>query len=294
MTNDLFPVLEDLDSCNDLSRSTLGSHLDTHSVVAATISNPEEELDLEAPNYDPPEPLLCSEVLDECDAMSDTSLCPEIPEEGPMEPSSAPKPQGPEGCAAVSSSCLCPEVPEKCPSMPDSAPCLEVPEECPTMPDSTLCSELPQEHPTMPDSASCSEVPEKGSTIDEPLLCPGAPAGNTIKQDLPLQAGGGALNNLPCQVVAPIRPTTLDLSQSLRKHVEEAKTLGPRTNSDHSEVNENGVESCPEAPQITEEKRALEGELHKCIEDFHKIRIPKAFPNKKRHWQTELLKKYHL
>ncbi|XP_078518990.1 uncharacterized protein LOC144784207 [Lissotriton helveticus] len=256
MTNDLSPVSEDLDSGNDPSRSTLDSLSDTYSVVAAAISNPDEELDLEAPNYDPPEPLLCSEVLDECDAMSDTSPCPEIPEEGPMVSSSVPKPQGPEGCAAVSLTRPCPERPEEC--------------------------------PTISGLALRSAVVEERSTIDESPRCPEASATQ------PSQAGSATLNNLPCQVVAPIRPTTLDLSQSLRKHVDEAKTLGPRTNSDQSEVNENGIESCPAAPQINEEKRALEGELHKCIEDFRKIRIPKDFPNKKRHWQNELLRKYQL
>nr|XP_023967474.1 uncharacterized protein LOC101937411 [Chrysemys picta bellii] len=91
----------------------------------------------------------------------------------------------------------------------------------------------------------------------------------------------------------PPRPNTLDFSNSL-KFLEEVKQMGQRRNSDHLNIQENGVESCPEAPPISEERRALESELGKCIEDFRKIKIPVSFPNKKRQWQSELLKKYHV
>ncbi|XP_014811548.1 PREDICTED: BTB/POZ domain-containing protein KCTD8-like [Calidris pugnax] len=93
----------------------------------------------------------------------------------------------------------------------------------------------------------------------------------------------------------PARPNTLDLSKSLKK-LEEVKQTGQRRNSDHTVVKENGVEANPvaAAPAVSEERRALESELGKCIEDFRKIKIPVAFPNKKRQWQSELLKKYQL
>uniref|UniRef100_A0A8C3S8V3 BTB domain-containing protein n=1 Tax=Chelydra serpentina TaxID=8475 RepID=A0A8C3S8V3_CHESE len=91
----------------------------------------------------------------------------------------------------------------------------------------------------------------------------------------------------------PPRPNTLDFSNSL-KFLEEVKQTGQRRNSDHSNIQENGVESCPEAPPVSEERRVLESELGKCIEDFRKIKIPVSFPNKKRQWQSELLKKYHV
>ncbi|XP_034636841.1 uncharacterized protein LOC117882552 [Trachemys scripta elegans] len=91
----------------------------------------------------------------------------------------------------------------------------------------------------------------------------------------------------------PPRPNTLDFSNSL-KFLEEVKQMGQRRNSDHLNIQENGVESCPEAPPVSEERRALESELGKCIEDFRKIKIPISFPNKKRQWQSELLKKYHV
>uniref|UniRef100_A0A8V5G6C7 Uncharacterized protein n=1 Tax=Melopsittacus undulatus TaxID=13146 RepID=A0A8V5G6C7_MELUD len=76
---------------------------------------------------------------------------------------------------------------------------------------------------------------------------------------------------------SPARPNTLDLSKSLKK-LEEVKQTGQRPTSDHASVKENGVET----------------ELGKCIEDFRKIKIPVAFPNKKRQWQSELLRKYQL
>uniref|UniRef100_A0A8C4WBL2 BTB domain-containing protein n=1 Tax=Gopherus evgoodei TaxID=1825980 RepID=A0A8C4WBL2_9SAUR len=91
----------------------------------------------------------------------------------------------------------------------------------------------------------------------------------------------------------PPQPNTLDFSNSL-KFLEEVKQMGQRRNSDHLNIQENGVERCPEAPPISEERRALESELGKCIEDFRKIKIPVSFPNKKRQWQSELLKKYHV
>ncbi|XP_065545964.1 BTB/POZ domain-containing protein KCTD8-like [Lathamus discolor] len=91
---------------------------------------------------------------------------------------------------------------------------------------------------------------------------------------------------------SPSRPNTLDLSKSLKK-LEEVKQTGQRPNSDHAPVKENGVEVSP-AVVVSEERRAMETELGKCIEDFRKIKIPVAFPNKKRQWQSELLKKYQL
>ncbi|KAJ7410991.1 vegetative cell wall protein gp1-like isoform X1 [Pitangus sulphuratus] len=92
----------------------------------------------------------------------------------------------------------------------------------------------------------------------------------------------------------PARPNTLELSKPLKK-LEEVKQAGQRQNSEQVVVKENGVEVSPAAlPVLSEERRALESELGKCIEEFRKIKIPVTFPNKKRQWQSELLKKYQL
>ncbi|MBN3278609.1 KCD16 protein, partial [Polyodon spathula] len=44
----------------------------------------------------------------------------------------------------------------------------------------------------------------------------------------------------------------------------------------------------------TKEKLTMEEELEKCIEDFHKIKIPDRFPERKYMWQSDLLRKYRL
>ncbi|KAM3912380.1 BTB/POZ domain-containing protein KCTD12-like [Leptodactylus fuscus] len=86
---------------------------------------------------------------------------------------------------------------------------------------------------------------------------------------------------------------TLDLSYSLQEH-DKSKTPGSRRNSMQEVAKENGIESCEDPPTQSEERKSLEVELVKCIEEYRKIRIPVVFPNKKRHWQNELLKKYKL
>ncbi|XP_040428546.1 BTB/POZ domain-containing protein KCTD16-like [Cygnus olor] len=91
----------------------------------------------------------------------------------------------------------------------------------------------------------------------------------------------------------PARPNTLDFSKPPKK-LEEVKETEQRCNSDHATVKENGVGGSPVAAGLSEERKALESELGKCIEDYRKIKIPLAFPNKKRQWQRELLRKYQL
>ncbi|KAJ8390065.1 hypothetical protein AAFF_G00110790 [Aldrovandia affinis] len=77
----------------------------------------------------------------------------------------------------------------------------------------------------------------------------------------------------PLPAVSPSRPTTLAL-----------KTLP------HPLARING---CPPGPEPEEdERKVMEEELKRCIDDFRKIRIPQCFPDRKRHWQSDLLKKY--
>ncbi|XP_031748219.1 BTB/POZ domain-containing protein KCTD16-like [Xenopus tropicalis] len=80
---------------------------------------------------------------------------------------------------------------------------------------------------------------------------------------------------------------------------EEVKENGTSDrNNIQEEVKENGTVNSPETPQEeskpSEEKKTLEVELNKCIEEFRKIKIPVEFPNKKRNWQNDLLRKYQL
>ncbi|XP_016153863.1 PREDICTED: BTB/POZ domain-containing protein KCTD8-like [Ficedula albicollis] len=103
----------------------------------------------------------------------------------------------------------------------------------------------------------------------------------------------------------PARPNTLDFSKSLKK-LEEVKQAGQRRGSEQAAVKENGLgatvatstattaTSTASSTASSEEHRALQSELGRCIEEFRRIKIPVAFPNKKRQWQSELLKKYQL
>ncbi|XP_032383826.1 BTB/POZ domain-containing protein KCTD12b isoform X1 [Etheostoma spectabile] len=79
----------------------------------------------------------------------------------------------------------------------------------------------------------------------------------------------------PPQANSPQRPAALNL-----------KTL-PRPT-----IRENGRPSLG-LDEEEEEKKMLEEDLKKCIDDFKKIRLPTEFPDRKRHWQSDLLKKYN-
>lgn len=79
----------------------------------------------------------------------------------------------------------------------------------------------------------------------------------------------------PLSAISPKRPTTLGL-----------KTMPLTTDN-----KENG--GSPAQEPDNKEKKIMEEELKRCIEDFRKIRIPKLFPDRKRHWQNDLLKKYN-
>ncbi|XP_051514207.1 BTB/POZ domain-containing protein KCTD12-like isoform X1 [Myxocyprinus asiaticus] len=88
----------------------------------------------------------------------------------------------------------------------------------------------------------------------------------------------------PLPDISPTCPTTLLL-----------KTLPRPTNTPVSNTTsiakENGGPLSKDSEE--EEKKMMEEEFKKCIEDFRKIRIPKLFPDRKRHWQSDLLKKYN-
>lgn len=79
----------------------------------------------------------------------------------------------------------------------------------------------------------------------------------------------------PPAAESPQRPTTLNLKTLPRPSVRE--NGGPPSGINEDE----------------DERKLLEEDLKKCIEDFKKIRLPKVFPDRKRHWQSDLLKKYN-
>lgn len=91
----------------------------------------------------------------------------------------------------------------------------------------------------------------------------------------PISTPSPPLPPTPPPAESPQRPTTLNL-----------KTLPRPTNK------ENGGPP-PGVDEEEEERKMLEEDLKKCIEDFKKIRLPRVFPDRKRHWQSDLLKKYN-
>ncbi|XP_050830546.1 uncharacterized protein LOC127059629 [Serinus canaria] len=100
---------------------------------------------------------------------------------------------------------------------------------------------------------------------------------------------------------SPARPSTLDLGSSLQR-LEELQPAGQRQGSDRAALRDNGGEATVGTATTTATTMATTmattasstSELGKCIEEFRRIRIPAAFPNKKRQWQSELLRKYQL
>ncbi|KAM8910053.1 uncharacterized protein AB9W97_006624 [Spinachia spinachia] len=81
----------------------------------------------------------------------------------------------------------------------------------------------------------------------------------------------------PPPAESPLRPTTLNIKTLPRATVRENGGPPPRLGEEDEE----------------EEKKMLEEDLKKCIEEFKKIRLPREFPDRKRHWQSNLLKKYN-
>lgn len=57
-------------------------------------------------------------------------------------------------------------------------------------------------------------------------------------------------------------------------------------------VKENGGPP-PGLNEEEEERKLLEEDLKRCIEDVKKIRLPNVFPDRKRHWQSDLLRKHN-
>ncbi|XP_070960200.1 BTB/POZ domain-containing protein KCTD12b isoform X1 [Oncorhynchus clarkii lewisi] len=152
------------------------------------------------------------------------------------------------------------------------------------LPDTSRHADQPVNDPCHPSTAVSQ--PETNTTMDlrngrpldppppatPPPLLPPAPAPAPVSPDLPLSS----LPFPPLPDMSPQRPTTLAL-----------KTL-PHP----STVKQNGGPP-PGVNEEEEERKVMEEDLKKCIEDFRKIKVPKVFPDKKRHWQSDLLKKYN-
>ncbi|XP_060903749.1 BTB/POZ domain-containing protein KCTD12b [Labrus mixtus] len=119
--------------------------------------------------------------------------------------------------------------------------------------------------PPPPPHVDCPDLPPLSPLVLPPPL-PSSKHSSTFSPPLHL--------TLPL-AESPQRPSTLNL-----------RTL-PRPG-----VRENGGPP-PGVEEEEEERKLLEEDLKKCIDDFKKIRLPSVFPDRKRHWQSDLLKKYN-
>ncbi|XP_028444612.1 formin-like protein 20 [Perca flavescens] len=120
--------------------------------------------------------------------------------------------------------------------------------------------------PPPPLAADSPDLPNLSPPVLPPPLPPSKPFSTFSPSPPP---------STPPRVKSPQRPPALNLKTLPRPTVRE--NGGPPLGLDEEE----------------EEKKMLEEDLKKCIDDFKKIRLPREFPDRKRHWQSDLLKKYN-
>ncbi|XP_028657754.1 BTB/POZ domain-containing protein KCTD8-like [Erpetoichthys calabaricus] len=103
-------------------------------------------------------------------------------------------------------------------------------------------------------------------------------------------------DNAPCAPQPPPhQPSTLTLDRPSKKA--SVQWMQPPDKRRNSELFQTLI-SAPRETNLNKkkvnEKLSAEEEMKQCIQDFKKIKIPEEFPQRKRQWQNELLKKYGL
>ncbi|XP_028975105.1 BTB/POZ domain-containing protein KCTD8 isoform X1 [Esox lucius] len=119
----------------------------------------------------------------------------------------------------------------------------------------------------------------------------------TSPQDGPNLGGGGSGGSVaPCGALQSVsrQPSTLTLGRPSNKgsSVQWMKLPEKRRNSELFQSlmgREGGL-----SRKRNTERPNVEEEMKQCIQDFNNIKIPQAFPERKRQWQSELLQKYGL
>nr|XP_046152595.1 BTB/POZ domain-containing protein KCTD8-like [Oncorhynchus gorbuscha] len=119
----------------------------------------------------------------------------------------------------------------------------------------------------------------------------------TSPQDGPnLGGGGGGGSVAPCGALQSVsrQPSTLTLGRPSKKgsSVQWMQLPDKRRNSELFQSlmgREGGL-----SRKKNTERPSAEEEMKQCIQDFNNIKIPQAFPERKRQWQSELLQKYGL
>ncbi|XP_041845678.1 formin-like protein 3 [Melanotaenia boesemani] len=142
-----------------------------------------------------------------------------------------------------------------------------LPETCTTL-DIQKSLPAPLTPPPPPPPLPATEIPDL--PLPSPPILPPPPLSSK-----PSSTSSPPLPPTPPPIESPQRPTTLNLKTLPRPTVRENGGPPPGMNEDE------------------EERKMLEEDLKKCIEEFKKIRLPTVFPDRKRHWQSDLLKKYN-
>ncbi|CAH2300108.1 BTB POZ domain-containing KCTD8 [Pelobates cultripes] len=91
----------------------------------------------------------------------------------------------------------------------------------------------------------------------------------------------------------PRQPNTLTLDRPSKKN--QVQWVQPQDKRRNSELFQTLISKSRDtnlSKRKVCEKPSVEEEMQKCIQEFKKIKIPDYFPEKKRAWQMELLKKY--
>lgn len=91
------------------------------------------------------------------------------------------------------------------------------------------------------------------------------------------------------------QPKTQTLDRPSRRAPMQSTTLPPskrRSSELVQTLTSNSRETGKLSKKKVYEKLSVEEEMQKCIQDFKNICIPDCFPERKRPWQSELLKKY--
>lgn len=118
-------------------------------------------------------------------------------------------------------------------------------------------------------STSCSETQSEASSPQETVIA------RPVSQQHHIQTLERTVKKGP--------PKAMQTGETRRRtELQRTRTTGPRDLMTPSKRKPSKVKLTPEQ------------ELQKCIQDFHRIRIPERFPDRKNTWQSDLLRKYHL
>uniref|UniRef100_A0AAV2MJ45 Potassium channel tetramerisation domain containing 12b n=1 Tax=Knipowitschia caucasica TaxID=637954 RepID=A0AAV2MJ45_KNICA len=165
-----------------------------------------------------------------------------------------------------------------------------------TLPD--LHNPLPLDSPLLPPTPPLPPPPPPPEPPEpEPLSPPHLP--HELPQELLQEWPRELTLELPPDRPPPLpaKPLSMSSASPTKRSIPTESTQRPKTLNlktlPRPSAKENGGGPPSGLCEDEEERKMMEEDLKKCIEDFKKIRLPKKFPDRKRHWQSDLLKKYN-